>query len=150
MCRMSLVRFVLALNMVVCLINVASGVTAQASGLSPYGGVDWASLAYPGLDDHGCGFPPTPRVNPVVIGKVDLVRVSGRKSPLALVVAGCNLNHFDPNLYAFAPGTFSDQPALVQLLAFDQGKDQFVRLTTSRNYVAMEIAGFTPGRPLCC
>jgi hypothetical protein len=131
------------------LVTATPAVEAQERGAAPYAGVKWAGLTYPGLSGV-CPGAIQPSFNPILIGKVELVHVNDRATALALVVAGCNLNHFDANLYAFSPGKTQGQATLVQRLALYQGSVQFVRLTSSPNLVAMQVAGFTPGEGLCC
>jgi hypothetical protein len=123
-------------------------VSAQvpAPDSADYLGASWNTFFYPGLSQICLN----PRIGSgILIGKVAYVRVSHRSDPLAVVVAGCNLNHFYASVYVFEPGHTSNSPQLLQRLSMYQGTEQFGSLTTSRNRINLRVFGnFTRG--LCC
>jgi hypothetical protein len=137
------------------LIWFAAGNPTEASAAptaripAPYRGVHWAELSYPGLTRCFVSPARVPSGGPLILEKVDIVTVSGRSEPLALVVVSCNINHAYANLYAFGPGA-AGQPALLQRLSLYQGSEQLAELATSTNHVSMKVAGYTGNEGLCC
>ena len=117
---------------------------------SPYQDVSWPKVSYPGLDCQYIASGNVRRPGSIVIEDVAVVRVTGRTTPLALVIAGCNLNHLYVNLFAFTIGTDRSRPILLQQLGLYQGSETLTEFQTSTDHVSMKLAGYTPDEALCC
>jgi hypothetical protein len=119
---------------------------------APYDRVQWTSLRYPGLQ---CRYYSDKTANVRTTGRLVLeqlgeLRVTGRTSPLALAVVGCNLSVEFANLFTFAPGSDPSHPVLVEALAHYQQTHVLLDLSTTFDHIDMKVAGYSPSEAICC